>query len=180
MSALLPFRWSPAKWHGIFHGNMAKSLLPSVFLSALALFSISSGLSLAMPREQALYFLHCAGCHGLKGEGIAGVSPQIAQTIDFFLLSPEGRKYVIQVPGVAFSSIPDDALAELLNWLILNFGQTKRNFQKYTTQEVAVARKEPLLDIEEARKRILLTLPEKITLIKSWQRYATFNTRSIK
>ncbi|CAI9084745.1 cytochrome c [Methylacidiphilum fumariolicum] len=159
---------------------MARSLLPVVFLSALALFLISSEMLLAMPQEQALYFLHCAGCHGLKGEGIAGVAPQIAQTIDFFLLSPEGRKYVIQVPGVAFSSIPDEALAELLNWLILNFGQTKRKFQKYTTQEVAVARKEPLLDIDEARKRILQTLPEKIILIKSWQRYATFNTKSIK
>ncbi|WP_172616750.1 c-type cytochrome [Methylacidiphilum kamchatkense] len=159
---------------------MARSLLPIVFFSALAFFSISSQMLLAIPREQALYFLHCAGCHGLKGEGIAGVSPQIAQTIDFFLLSPEGRKYVIQVPGVAFSSIPDDALAELLNWLILNFGQTKRKFQKYTTQEVAVARKEPLLDVDETRKRILQTLPDKITLIKSWQRYATFNTKSTK
>jgi hypothetical protein len=102
------------------------------------------------------YMLQCMGCHGPDGTGEAGRVPALNQTALLFARMPEGRRYLLQVPGVAQSTLSDAELAELLNWMIPHFGGTSaQGFTPFTPQEVARFRKSPLADPRAERERLL-------------------------
>jgi len=75
----------------------------------------------------------------------------------YFLHSEEGREFLIRVPGVSSASLPDDEIAELINWLLITYSaaQLPADFVPFTKTEVARLRTRPESDPEETRKIIL-------------------------
>lgn len=103
-------------------------------------------------RVQHDYLLSCAGCHRFDGQG-SGDVPSLDET--FKLLSlPGGRAYLAGVPGVAQAPLDDERLADLLNWVIKEFGGGDE-FEPYRTEEVGQLRAEPLRSPREVRAALL-------------------------
>ena len=61
--------------------------------------------------------LNCMGCHLVDGSGEPGRVPSIRRTLVAFSALPEGRAYVVRVPGVAQAPLSDEEIAALLNWM---------------------------------------------------------------
>ena len=103
------------------------------------------------------YVLHCQGCHRADGSGTPGAIPQLAGHMARFLALPGGREFLVRVPGVAQSTLDDDALAALLNWMIARFDaeHVPATFSPYTAAEVAALRSDPLVRVSEMRAAVL-------------------------
>lgn len=111
---------------------------------------------------RSLYVLHCAGCHGMDGSGSErGQVPDMRQ-LGEFLKGAEGRRFLLQVPGVMGSGLSDEEVAQVTNWvfttLVTNINP--RTFVSYTAQEVAKARANPLKDVMTTRTRLLASEPQ--------------------
>ncbi len=108
-------------------------------------------------RARTNYMIHCQGCHLPEAVGFVGKVPRMKDFVGYFLHSQEGREFVIRVPGVATSSLPDDELTEMMNWLLLSFSaeQLPRPFIPFSTEEVAALRPMLEADPEKTRMRIL-------------------------
>lgn len=109
-------------------------------------------------RARMNWMLHCQGCHQADAKGSAAArTPAMAGEVSRFLGVPGGRDYLARVPGVANAGLPDDQLAELLNWTLTTFdgAHIPAEFNPYTAAEVAAGRKAPLV-AEAARMRELL------------------------
>jgi hypothetical protein len=106
------------------------------------------------------YMIHCQGCHLPEAIGFAGKVPRMKDFVGYFLHSKEGREFVIRVPGVATSSLPDDELTELMNWLLRTYssGQLPESFVPYSVAEVAALRPDLEQNPGKARMRILETI----------------------
>ena len=94
------------------------------------------------------YLLSCGGCHKLDGSGSAHVPP--LRGIDRLLAYPDGRAYVLHVPGVAQAPLSDARLAALLDWVFTQFGSGAPT-PGFTAAEVGRARAEPFVDPKAAR-----------------------------
>lgn len=102
------------------------------------------------------YMLQCLGCHGPEGRGEPGHVPSIRSTLAPLSQFAPGRRYLLQVPGVALSMLSDKDLASLLNWMIPKFGGIPPNqFRAFTAAEVARYRREPLVEISATRARLM-------------------------
>ncbi|GBQ82592.1 c-type cytochrome [Asaia krungthepensis] len=93
------------------------------------------------------YLTHCGGCHGI--EGISGKTfvPTLRDQVGWFACSPEGRDYLVRVPGISMSLIRDDQeLADVLNFVLFRLGgiSTPQGTKPFTAQEVHVLRAKPL------------------------------------
>ncbi|HZT03969.1 MAG TPA: hypothetical protein VFA39_17080 [Steroidobacteraceae bacterium] len=109
------------------------------------------------------YMLQCQGCHGPDGRGEPGHVPSIRATLAPLSRFAAGRRYLLQVPGVALSALSDEDLAALLNWMIPAFGGVgPQRFRAYTAAEVGRYRREPLVEISATRARLMhqLQLPQ--------------------
>ncbi len=75
----------------------------------------------------------------------------------YFLHSREGREFLVRVPGVSTASLPDDEIAELLNWLLTTYSaaQLPRDFTPFSEAEVSRLRTRPESDPEATRRIIL-------------------------
>lgn len=82
------------------------------------------------------------------GRGLAPVVPTLHDVIGRMLAKPEGRSYIVRVPGVAQAPISDRKLTEVLNWVLTEFSSATlpENFKPLTVEEVARARSELLAD----------------------------------
>lgn len=103
------------------------------------------------------YMLHCQGCHLPGGVGHPGIVPELAGNVGKFLAVPEGRAYLVQVPGSAQSTLDDSELAAVLNWLIPEFDpeHTPSDFQKFTADEVQQYRSVRIRNVTQIRTEIL-------------------------
>ena len=64
--------------------------------------------------------LYCQGCHLSDGAGsLKAEVPKMKDYVGNFLKVPEGREYLVRVPGSANAPIGDEKLANLLNWILL-------------------------------------------------------------
>lgn len=103
---------------------------------------------------RADYVLQCAGCHRVDGRGSNphGI-PDFRQSVGAFVHVPEGREYLIRVPGAAHSQLSNAELADVLNWLLHTFSpqQLPENFLPYTEAEVARARPHRYDDVVPVR-----------------------------
>jgi hypothetical protein len=72
-------------------------------------------------------------------------------------MTPEGRRFMIQVPGVAQSPLSDAETAQLLNWLVRNLSDAPvpGDFLDFTAAEVGRYRHQPLVDVALPRARLL-------------------------
>ncbi len=125
-------------------------------LCLLALAGMAHGADAGSPR--ANYMLHCSGCHGIDGSGNPGAGiPTMVNTLGHFLRVSGGRDFLVQVPGTSQSALPDDAVAELLNWILKKFSpdEIPPGTPSYSAQEVARLRSQPLNDVPAFRTEIV-------------------------
>lgn len=103
------------------------------------------------------YMLHCQGCHLPGGVGHPGIVPNMRDRVGLFLRSKAGRAFLVQVPGVAQSSLNDADLAAVMNWMLPEFDPTnvKPDFKKFTAAEVGKYRPIPMRDLSQRRRAIL-------------------------
>lgn len=89
------------------------------------------------------------------GSGLAPVVPTLHDVPGRLLAKPEGRSYIVRVPGVAQAPISDRKLADVLNWMLTEFSSATLpdNFKPLTVDEVARARGELLADPLRFRAR---------------------------
>ncbi len=111
-------------------------------------------------RAHSNYQIFCQGCHSPKGGGYRGV-PAMQGFIGNFLTTQQGREYLVQVPGSANSTLNDEQLAEVLNWIVLEFADnsTPQHWERYSANEVGQLRKTPLMEVLEYRKKLVKSLP---------------------
>jgi len=113
---------------------------------------------------RADYVLQCAGCHRVDGRGSTphGI-PDFRNSVGAFVHLPEGREYLVRVPGAAYSQLSNAELASVLNWVLHTFSaaQLPANFQPYTEAEVAMARPRRYPDVVPVRHGLALELSKK-------------------
>lgn len=107
------------------------------------------------------YSRNCQGCHGHTGVSVSEV-PDLKDRVGYFVHTPEGRRFLVQVPGVALSMLDDRKLADLLNWTLQTYSaaQLPVDFQPYSEQEVAALRKSPLKKVLPVREKVIQGLVE--------------------
>jgi hypothetical protein len=105
------------------------------------------------------YQLHCMGCHRADGSGQPGRVPSIRRTLVRFSQFPQGREFVVQVPGVAQSPLSNEDTATLLNWMARNLSDLKLppGFSDYSAAEIQSLRVHPLVTVKPLRARLLRT-----------------------
>jgi mono/diheme cytochrome c family protein len=108
-------------------------------------------------RAHRNWMLHCQGCHRADARGSEGGAPPMADDAARFLAVEGGRDYLVRVPGVVNAGLDDAALAELMNWMLAKFdaAHMPATFAPYTAEEIADARKRPLMG-DAAATRIKL------------------------
>lgn len=108
-------------------------------------------------RARTNYMIHCQGCHLPEAIGNPGTVPRMNNFVGYFLRSQQGREFIVRVPGVSTSSLPDALLTELMNWLLLTYSapQLPKDFVPFTVEEIAALRPDPEPDPATKRKEIL-------------------------
>lgn len=125
----------------------------AIVTAALALTLAAPLASRAEPPAE-LYTLNCWGCHGAGAKGIPGTVPRLAHSMGYFLRIPEGRAYLVQVPGVENSALDDAQTATILNWMLETFSHTELppDFKPYTAAEVKTYRAHRLESVIDTRR----------------------------
>jgi mono/diheme cytochrome c family protein len=131
--------------------------MPRAVVLALAL-ALGTATYAADAYTPAVNFqLQCMGCHHADGAGEPGRVPSLRRTLVAFAMLPEGREFVIRVPGVAQSTLSDAETAELLNWMArhLSDAAPPEGFANFTAEEVARSRHHPLPAVAAARADLM-------------------------
>jgi mono/diheme cytochrome c family protein len=132
-----------------------------LWLALLVLAAGGSGAAQAGPRTD--YLLHCMGCHLADGSGAPPDIPALKGRVGYYLQIPEGRSYLMQVPGSANSPLTDAALAEVLNWILSEFAQASAPAQwaPFTGAEVARHRRDAPADVDAWRHALWRQIAER-------------------
>lgn len=130
-------------------------LLICLFLSLLGVNAIAADYNAKLARQN--YMLNCQGCHLPDGSGSKDVVPNMNGFVANFLHVPGGREFIVQVPGSASAPISDEELAGVMNWLLVNFSKDElpEDFKPYTAAEVGELRKDPLVDVNTIRPKLI-------------------------
>lgn len=127
--------------------------------SALAVSLVmGSPVAVATEPREFDYMLNCQGCHLPDGSGNpARQVPAFPGQLGKFLGVPGGREYLVQVPGSALSGLSDEALADVLNWMLETFSAAElpAGFTPYTGAELHAWRQSPPADVERVRRELL-------------------------
>ena len=107
-------------------------------------------------RARNNFLLHCMGCHGENGAGFRGQVPSLRGPMAQFARSAEGRVYLKRVPGVTQTLLSPAAVAEVLNWALHEFNTAEdvAGIRPFTPAEIAAARSQPLLEVQQARAKL--------------------------
>jgi hypothetical protein len=125
---------------------------------AFAVIAFVSVLARASPAQD--YMLNCMGCHGTQAQGVPGKVPPLANALSRFMRTPEGRNYILRVPGAANSALSDAQLAAVLNWLAVTYDSSASANQlaPFTSAEVALLRHQPLNSVLATRSAVVHNL----------------------
>jgi cytochrome c553 len=105
------------------------------------------------------YMLYCMGCHGADARGVPGKVPALAGSVSRFMRTPQGRDYVLRVPGAANSALADAQLAAVLNWLAeRDAAAGEARAAPFTEAEVARVRHTPLSNVLATRHEVVAAL----------------------
>lgn len=145
----------PAAWAW---GSWAALVLCLVSASAAA--EWPSGVVRDAQRARIDYMLQCQGCHLPDGRGIPGAVPSLQGVPGIFVQQPEGRSFLVRVPGSANADLDDAALADLLNWILVTMSAETlpEAWVPYTSDEVGALRSAPLDEITRSRAAALTGL----------------------
>lgn len=138
------------------------SRLTTVLIGLASFGSIAAG----APRSPAPIFIqHCSGCHGLNGDGGGATSgiPKFRDFVGAFAGDELGRTYVLHVPGIANTSLDDDAIAAVVNYVMTTWGgeSLPKKFRAFTKTEVEARRRYPVSDIVALRREVVVRLRAK-------------------
>lgn len=110
---------------------------------------------------RSLYVVHCAGCHSMDGSGhpAQGV-PSMRGALGHFLRLPEGRAFLVQVPGVNNAGLSDAQIADLTNWMVPQFSADTAppGWAPYRADEVAGYRARRPTDVGAVRRGLVEAL----------------------
>jgi mono/diheme cytochrome c family protein len=111
-------------------------------------------------RARQGWVLNCMGCHTADGSGIPGKVPALRESLGHFVGMPEGREFVMRVPGASNSALSDADLANVLNWVLATMNASSRpaEFRPYTAEEIASHRRPALTDVAKTRARLVRKL----------------------
>ena len=103
----------------------------------------------AFTPPQTNYILGCGGCHGENGVSNSRLVPDLRNQVGFFLNTQQGREYLVRLPNVAFSTLPDPEMAAVLNFMVFTLGgaSVPAKTMPYTPAEVARLRRRPLNEV---------------------------------
>jgi mono/diheme cytochrome c family protein len=131
---------------------MRAALLP------LALVLAASAADAGERSGRTNYILRCSGCHLLDGSGLpASGIPALPGYIDTFVQDEDGRTYVTHVPGVVASGLTDGEIADVLNYVVAEWG-TPTGSDRFTETEVARRRAENVPDVVAYRRAVVARL----------------------
>jgi len=138
-------------------GSRLAGTASQAFSGMLALLLAGAIESAGAASPEANYMIHCMGCHLSAGEGFPPAVPDARGEIGMMLKVEGGREYLVQVPGAAHAPLTDQELAEVVNYMLLNFSKETlpKDFEPLTGEEVARYRKVALIEVEEARAELL-------------------------
>lgn len=142
---------------------LSVSLLAVWPLSFAESTSLNNELQINANRALFNYQMNCQGCHTPTGVG-GGLSeqvvPDLTNNLGVFLKTQIGREYLVRVPGSANSVLSDEYLAEVLNWMLVQYAGDSLNkgWQPYQAEEVGRYRSEPLYEVIEYRQRLIAEL----------------------
>uniref|UniRef100_E1TJQ9 Class I cytochrome c n=1 Tax=Burkholderia sp. (strain CCGE1003) TaxID=640512 RepID=E1TJQ9_BURSG len=124
----------------------------------VALSSRAQSYDAARARES--WVLNCMGCHTADGSGIPGKVPALRDSLGHFVSLPEGREFVMRVPGAANSALSDAELANVLNWVLgtMNAQTLPASLKPYTADEIAAHRRPALTDVARVRAKLVKQL----------------------
>lgn len=148
----------------------AGSRLPGLFLVGLALALLchgaTTGANEILARQN--YILNCQGCHLPDGSGSEGNVPKMNDFVGYFLHVQGGREFLVQVPGAAGAPISDQELADVMNWMLLNFSNNELPdpFIPYNAAEIGKLRKQPLIDVHQRRAELITEIKEKLGVVE--------------
>ncbi len=120
-------------------------------------------------RARINYMIQCQGCHLPEATGTPGKVPPMKDFLGFFLHSEEGRSYIIRVPGVTSASLPNDELAELMNWLLTTYSaeELPDDFEPYSAEELGARRLDIVADPAARRLEILEEIAKDLPALKA-------------
>jgi len=135
-------------------------LLVVTFSFAAAPLAWAESLSIKTDAAEARinYMLYCQGCHLSDGAGSPRAEvPKMKDHVGNFLKVPEGREYLVRVPGSANAPIGDEKLANLLNWILLTIAgeSTPKDFTPYSSEEVGEMRAKSLTNVVTLRSNLI-------------------------
>ncbi len=101
--------------------------------------------------------LQCMGCHQRDGSGQPGRVPSFRRTLVPLSDLPQGREFLIRVPGVAQAPLSDEDIAALLNWMVRHMSDVsiKPGFKDYSAGEIHRLRARPIANVSAARIQVL-------------------------
>jgi len=107
--------------------------------------------------------LQCMGCHQRDGSGQRGRVPSLRRTLVPMSSLPQGREFVMRVPGVAQAPLSDEDIAAVLNWMVRHMSDIRitPGFKDYSADEIHRERSRPLTDVTVARMRVLRQIGNK-------------------
>jgi mono/diheme cytochrome c family protein len=110
-----------------------------------------------IPAPRVNYLERCGGCHGLEGVSARRDVPTLRGQAGYFLCTPEGRRYVIQLPNVARVALDDEEVAAMMNYVVFELGGgSPSRYAPYTPAEVAGLRQQPLVTVSLSALRAKL------------------------
>jgi hypothetical protein len=126
-------------------------------LAGLCGLAASPGVMADDDRARQNYLIYCMGCHGEQGDGFKDQVPSMRGTLARLAVLPEGRSFLLRVPGVSQSSLDAAQTAEVVNWALREFSDhaARQSVPPFTADEVAQARARPLLEVSSARAQLL-------------------------
>jgi len=139
-----------------------RAVLAAAMLAALFIADASQAQAYDAARARQDWVLHCMGCHTADGSGIPGKVPALRNSLGHFVSLPEGRQFVMRVPGAANSALNDAELANVLNWLLATMNEQSRpaSFKPYTAGEIAAHRRPALTNVARTRMKLVKELQE--------------------
>jgi mono/diheme cytochrome c family protein len=112
---------------------------------------------------RSLYVLHCTGCHGMDASGVPGQGvPSMRSALGHFMKLPEGRAFLLQVPGVNNAGLSDAQIASVTNWMVQQFSAdtAPAGWAPYTAAEVGTAKLSRPVDVAKARADLVARLQQ--------------------
>ena len=113
-------------------------------------------------KPQSNYLLACGGCHGEHGSSNSRLVPDLRDQVGYYLNTREGREYLVRLPNVAFSTMSDRELTDVLNFMVFQIGgaSVPAHTAPYAVAEVARLRKQPLNEVSliDYRTQLVETL----------------------